>query len=120
MGLSRRALMAAFGAIGAVGPTKSDDAEIGYGDAYGEAYGGRVQSDCWIATAATGTHSSEVDQLRAFRDETLTQYRAGRWFARVYYRYSPPIARWVGRKEWRKRVVTHAIVRPAAKITNHD
>lgn len=48
---------------------------------------------CYIATAVYGSYDApEVMTLRRFRDETLRNSVFGRWFIRVYYRLSPPIA----------------------------
>lgn len=48
---------------------------------------------CYIATAVYGSYDApEVMTLRRFRDETLRNSVLGRWFIRVYYRLSPPIA----------------------------
>jgi hypothetical protein len=48
---------------------------------------------CYIATAVYGSYNApEVMTLRRFRDETLRNSVLGRWFIRVYYRLSPPIA----------------------------
>lgn len=57
---------------------------------------GRGPKDCFIATAVYGNPMApELISLRKFRDETLKKYRAGRKFVFVYYRISPPIARWL-------------------------
>ena len=49
---------------------------------------------CYIATAVYGSYDApEVLVLRKFRDEILAKSFWGRWFIRVYYRFSPSIAR---------------------------
>lgn len=113
---TRRTLIAALSSIGLVGSAKaSEDETGGYGVNYGESYGG--PSDCFIATAATHEHSEQVTQLRSFRDDILVEYRLGRAFIECYYRLSPPVARWIDRREYRRRIVRKLIVNPAAKIT---
>jgi hypothetical protein len=45
---------------------------------------------CYIATMVYGNYDSpEVLKLRKFRDNCLARYYAGRYFIRIYYRYSP-------------------------------
>jgi len=54
---------------------------------------------CFIATAVYGDyHAPEVIALRRFRDETLQPSLVGRMFIAVYYRVSPPIAKFLSSK----------------------
>ena len=116
MRLTRRRIVTALTSLVAVGSTTSESQdEGGYGVSYGVSYGG--PSDCFIATAATHEHSEQVTQLRRFRDDVLREYRAGRWFIECYYRLSPPVARWIEREDYRRRIVRKLIVEPAAKLT---
>lgn len=51
---------------------------------------GTSSSGCYIATMAYGSYDApEVLVLRRFRDQKLARSVFGRWFIRVYYRYSP-------------------------------
>jgi hypothetical protein len=51
---------------------------------------------CFIATAVYGTPTArEVRALREFRDRYLLSNRAGVAFVRAYYRFSPPLARFI-------------------------
>jgi hypothetical protein len=55
---------------------------------------------CFIATAAYGTPMiDQIQVLRDFRDGYLMTNPAGRWFVSTYYRYSPPLARFIARHD---------------------
>ena len=62
--------------------------------------------NCFIATAAFGTSmAGKIDVLRAWRDRVLLKSETGRKFVELYYRCSPPFARFIASDEARKRVV---------------
>jgi len=51
------------------------------------------KADCFIATAAYGTPvAREIDVIRAWRDDSLLSHPLGRFFVKIYYILSPPIA----------------------------
>lgn len=53
---------------------------------------------CFVATAAYGgPQEKHVGTLRDWRDHWLSRFAPGRWFIGLYYRNSPPLARWVER-----------------------
>jgi hypothetical protein len=70
---------------------------------------------CFVATAAFGSPDHEyVLYLRHFRDRRLMTSVTGRMFVRLYYRFSPPLARWLLHREWAKapaRVILRGVAR---------
>ena len=56
---------------------------------------GSLDKRCFIATAVFGPDAVETNALRAFRDRVLLPRRLGRQAIRIYYKVSPPIARWL-------------------------
>jgi hypothetical protein len=60
---------------------------------------------CFVATAAFGDYDHpQVVLLREFRDRTLSESELGRSLIALYYRYSPPLAKWVARSKLRRDV----------------
>jgi hypothetical protein len=72
---------------------------------------------CFIATACYGSAlAPEVVTLRRFRDQVLLRTPVGRAAVRMYYRVSPPVARWLIRHSGARRVVREAVVAPMARL----
>lgn len=56
----------------------------------------KLSAKCFVATACYGDENHEAVQiLRAFRDEVLQKFRAGRLFIAAYYRLGPHMAAFV-------------------------
>jgi uncharacterized repeat protein (TIGR02543 family) len=65
-----------------------------------------AKKKCFIATAAYGSEEHpHLRMLRDFRDRYLMPRKLGRIFVRFYYKYSPPIADFIGKHEGLKSVV---------------
>lgn len=72
---------------------------------------------CFVATAAYGDPSHpDVEVLRRFRDRYLMRSRAGRAFVGLYYRYSPPLARFVAKRP-ALRALSRAVLGPAVTLS---
>ena len=71
---------------------------------------------CFVATAAYGTPASkEVDTLRLFRDKYLLTNRPGAAFVQAYYRFSPPVARFIAARA-PLRTAVRALLAPAVAV----
>jgi hypothetical protein len=82
------------GALEVAGNAKDDDCD------------GKVDEPCFIATAALGTQmEGKIEVLRSFRDRRLADSTLGRVLINTYYEYSPPIAEYIGEREWLRSLV---------------
>jgi len=80
-------------------------------DPYAVLSEGAGSGGCFIATAAYGSYlDPHVKTLRRFRDNHLLTNIAGRHFVKLYYRYSPPAARWLAGRTGLKSVVRVALL----------
>ena len=79
------------------------------------------QKDCFIATAAFGTpFAEEVELLRAYKDLRLSKTFFGAKFISFYYYISPPIAKFISRRN-NLRLLVRVALKPiilAVKITH--
>ena len=76
-----------------------------------------VEKYCFIATAAYGDPSHpDVEILRQFRDRYLKKSRAGRAVVDLYYRYSPPVARFIAKHPVLRRL-SRIMLYPAVAIS---
>lgn len=72
---------------------------------------------CFIATAVYGSvDAPQVVVLRRFRDRHLMPTFWGRWLVWAYYRWSPPLARWVAARPRRRRVARVVLDRAASFV----
>ncbi len=72
---------------------------------------------CFIATAAYGTPMIDrIQVLRDFRDQYLMKNPAGRWFVSIYYKYSPPLARFIARHD-SLRALVRVVLTPVIWLT---
>lgn len=68
--------------------------------------GGSGGGGCFIATATFGTPmAKEVAILIMFKDRYLLNNKLGYNLVRFYYKVSPPIARYIKRREWARNAV---------------
>ena len=66
---------------------------------------------CFIATAAFGSkYEKHVQVLRRFRNVYLIPNRIGRAFVKAYYRYSPPLADFIGKHDILRTLVRWGLV----------
>ena len=72
------------------------------------------KTKCFIATATYG-NSFEVELLQSFRDEYLSTNKLGRLFLKIYYKFSPPMARFVSKSSFLKMLV-RAHLSPFVKL----
>ena len=83
------------------GKTEPTDEELG------------IASKCFVATACYGTPDcTEVWQLRGFRDDVLLTSPLGRLIVGLYYRVSPPIARWLASRPRCRNIVRKHVLQP--------
>jgi hypothetical protein len=88
------------------------------------AAGGGGSGGCFIATAAYGLPEAHaIHTLRTFRDSYLMSHPIGRTWVVCYYRYSPPIARFIADSPAMRRTVRialHPLVMLTAVVTTHS
>jgi hypothetical protein len=78
-----------------------------------------LKSGCFIATAAYGTPMApELDLLRAWRDAELSSIYLGREFIKLYYRLSPPVARFIEKRDLIRKIVRTLLIVPIGILKN--
>lgn len=77
--------------------------------------GAKRAKGCFIATAVCEPTDPCLPVLRRFRDERLEASFSGRMLVKGYYLVSPPIARWLERREGARIFVRERLVRPLAR-----
>ncbi|NQT95384.1 MAG: PKD domain-containing protein [Candidatus Omnitrophica bacterium] len=77
---------------------------------------GSTASYCFIATAAYGTAmADDVVILREFRDKYLIRNSLGREFVWNYYRYSPPVAKFISRRPVLRKIA-RILLKPLVRL----
>jgi hypothetical protein len=72
---------------------------------------------CFIATAAYGTETaSQLNILRAFRDQVLLKSAVGSRLVDTYYRLSPPVADFIARNDFLRAAVRTVFLDPVVNI----
>jgi len=67
--------------------------------------GGGGGGGCFIATAIYNDFNTpQVKTLRKFRDESLLKNTIGRFFVRLYYQVSPPVANLIEKHTFLKNI----------------
>jgi hypothetical protein len=66
---------------------------------------------CFIASVIYGPDAPETQVLRALRDRVVGRNRIGRGVVRLYYLFSPYVARWLERRPWARALVRCALDR---------
>lgn len=80
--------------------------------------GAKGKEGCFIATAVYGeANALEVDELRMFRDRVLLKSGIGRSAVTAYYLCSPPIARFLSRSAWSRRMARAALDRFVKRLS---
>jgi hypothetical protein len=75
--------------------------------------------DCFIATAAYGTDTTEeINILRGFRDVVLLASGPGTELVSLYYEISPPIAEVISRHDFLRTAVRAGFIDPIVAILN--
>ena len=73
-------------------------------------------SGCFIATAVYGYENSvAVISLRSFRDDYLLQSKIGQLIVKIYYRYSPYVAKYISNREKLKAFIRKNLLDPLIK-----
>ena len=73
---------------------------------------------CFIATAAFEYHSPEVEALTQWRDQFLQKHFLGRVFISIYYRLSPPLARFLDKQNSLKSPVRAVLRKFVSFLSN--
>ena len=79
--------------------------------------GQEKESQCFVVTAVYGTPlAQEVNTMRVFRDEFLLRYKAGRLFVNIYYRVSPPVAKFISSRRSLKSLLRTVLLAPTVSM----
>jgi len=80
----------------------------------------KKRSKCFIATAIYDSPSArEVLLLKSFRDNTLMSSYFGRQFIKFYYYISPPIANFLSKHAFWKKLVKYGLLEPFLRLIKY-
>jgi len=78
------------------------------------------QNQCFIATAVFGEKSFEVMFFRSWRDSVLKKSFIGKLFIRLYYIFSPPVAKSLKKHSGFNKIVRRTLLILIAKILKRE
>lgn len=75
------------------------------------------KSGCFVATAVYGSYNLyQVVLLRNFRDNYLSNYKMGNIFISIYYKVSPPLAKYINNKPQITTILRTSIFNPMIRF----
>ena len=77
----------------------------------------RKAGGCYVATCVYNSYDCpEVWRLRRYRDNYLDNHWWGRLFIKLYYKVSPTLVKWFGKKNWFRKPIKSILDRKINKL----